>query len=577
MIKKKAVLYARVSTDKEEQEQSLEIQEEIVEKFCSDKGFELLKPHYLEQGKSGTNMRKRPRFILMMKSAGLMPVTSRSSDLYFEDNGLSPLFDIIIVKEASRFSRNQTEALSVLKELKGKGVEVYFIATNTSTVDEDWEFKLGLYFNLSQTESKNLSVRVKLSKRHNAEKGRYAPAVVPFGYKRVYDEDGKRSIVIDEDESKVVKKIFEKYIHVGGHTISRILNEAKSFTKSGKLWSNDKITRLIQNPIYIGSPVVMKSKKTNLTDTKRVATAENERITIENAVDAIISVEEFNNAQTARLSRTTNNHKRGEHKSKTDLFSGKLYCATCGAHYVRHIGEGKKITYMCQTRRKNGVEQCASKGIAFSLVKQGLDESVLQFNGMGNHNQLSLLNESIARLIDKNEEIKERIFAEIDMIEADERKTFIFMRDMDKSSRTYELANDEIETINLKRISLKEQLHLIKDVTIKRLMDKVKLKEVSIKKARTMELNEHDLKLLQLQKVVIDDDWVKYFYAVQAYDEEIEEFNRTFGDIIEPICYKGGELFEEKFQRGYGKLITRAEERELMIEGYEAMEDLVSN
>src|SRR5690606_34248721 len=139
------------------------------------------------------------KFIAMVKDAGLNPVPSGSSDMFFEDNGLSPIFDTIIVKEASRFSRNQTEALSVLKELKRKGVEVYFIATNTSTTDDDWEFKLGLYFNLSQTESKNLSVRVKLSKRHNAEKGRYAPSIVPYGYKRIYDENGKKKIVIDED------------------------------------------------------------------------------------------------------------------------------------------------------------------------------------------------------------------------------------------------------------------------------------------------------------------------------------------------------------------------------------------
>ena len=577
MMKKRAVLYARVSTDKEEQEQSLEIQEEIVEKFCSDKGFELLKPHYLEQGKSGTNMRKRPEFISMMAGAGLTPVVSRSSDMYFEDNGLLPIFDIIIVKEASRFSRNQTEALSVLKELKSKGVEVFFIATNTSTIDEDWEFNLGLYFNLSQTESKNLSVRIKLSKRHNAEKGRYAPAVVPFGYKRVYDEAGKRKIVIDDDESKIVKEIFNLYSEVGGHTISRILNERMTFTKSGKLWSNDKITRLIQNPIYIGSPVVMKSKKTNLTDTKRVPTAEGERITIENAVESIVTIEDYNEAQSVRLSRTTSNNNRGEHKSKTDLFGGKLFCANCGASYVRHIGEGKKINYMCQNRRKHGIEQCANKGIAFNLVMQGLDESVLRFNDIGNHSQLFLLNEGIENLIDKNDEIKRRIVEAIDKIKEEERDTYLFMRGLEKNSRIYELTNEDLDILNVKRVDLEEQLLLIKNETVQRFRDKVQLREVSIREVRKMELNMQEIKLLQLQKVLIDDESVEYSYAVQAYDEEIKEFNRAFGDVVEPISYPSEEYFVERFHRGDRKLITRAEEREMMNEQYEAMGDLVSN
>lgn len=577
MIKKRAVLYARVSTEKEEQEQSLEIQEEIIEQFCHDRGFKLIKPHYLEFGKSGTNMSKRPKFIAMVKDAGLKPVPSGSSDMFFEDNGLSPIFDIIIVKEASRFSRNQTEALSVLKELKRKGVEVYFIATNTSTTDDDWEFKLGLYFNLSQTESKNLSVRVKLSKRHNAEKGRYAPSIVPYGYKRIYDENGKKKIVIDEDESKVVKDIFKQYTEVGGHTIARLLNERDILTKSGKTWSDDKITRLIQNPVYIGSPVVMKTKKTNLTDTNRVATAESERITIENAVEPIISIEDFNKTQNVRLSRTTNNNKRGQHKSKTDIFSGKLYCANCGARYVRHIGEARKINYMCQTRRKHGTEKCNSKGIAFNLIMQGLDDSNIRFNSIGNYGQLSILNEGIQKLIDKNTEINERIMSEMDEIKAEERDTFLFMRDKDKFSRPYELANEELEILSMKHIALEEQFSLIKDETVQRFSAKIKQKEASLKEAQKMEQNEQDLKLLQLHKVVIDDDWIKYCYTVQAYDEEIEEYNRTFGDIVEPISYQSEAFYEENFQRDFRKLISRAEEQEMMNEQYEAMEDLVSN
>lgn len=577
MIKKRAVLYARVSTEKEEQEQSLEIQEEIIEQFCHDRGFKLIKPHYLEFGKSGTNMSKRPKFIAMVKDAGLKPVPSGSSDMFFEDNGLSPIFDIIIVKEASRFSRNQTEALSVLKELKRKGVEVYFIATNTSTTDDDWEFKLGLYFNLSQTESKNLSVRVKLSKRHNAEKGRYAPSIVPYGYKRIYDENGKKKIVIDEDESKVVKDIFKQYTEVGGHTIARLLNERDILTKSGKTWSDDKITRLIQNPVYIGSPVVMKTKKTNLTDTNRVATAESERITIENAVEPIISIEDFNKTQNVRLSRTTNNNKRGQHKSKTDIFSGKLYCANCGARYVRHIGEARKINYMCQTRRKHGTEKCNSKGIAFNLIMQGLDDSNIRFNSIGNYGQLSILNEGIQKLIDKNTEINERIMSEMDEIKAEERDTFLFMRDKDKFSRPYELANEELEILSMKHIALEEQFSLIKDEAVQRFSAKIKQKEASLKEAQKMEQNEQDLKLLQLHKVVIDDDWIKYCYTVQAYDEEIEEYNRTFGDIVEPISYQSEAFYEENFQRDFRKLISRAEEQEMMNEQYEAMEDLVSN
>lgn len=575
MIKKRAVLYARVSTDKGEQEQSLEIQEEIIEQFCRDKGFQLIK-HYLEQGRSGTNMKNRPKFIDMMKDAGLKRVPSATKDTFFEDSGLSPIFDIIIVKEASRFSRNQTEALAVLKELKSKGVEVYFISTNTSTADSNWEFNLGLYFNISQTESKNLSVRVKMSKRHNAEKGQYAPAIVPYGYKRIYDENGKKKIVKDVKEAKIVQYIFEQYIELGGHTIAKLLNEQNILTKSGKFWSNDKVTRLIQNPIYIGSPVVMKTKKINVTDTERVPTSLNERVTIKDAVEPIISLEDFNNAQSIRETRTTTTQykKRGQHKSKNDLFNGKLYCANCGARYVRHIGEGKKINYLCQTRRKHGLEKCQSKGIAFNLIMKGLDDSKLRFNDIGNHVQLFAIDEGIRILSIKNTEIKERIMADIDKIKEEERETFLFMRGLDKFSRAYEVADKELEKLNMKLIDLEEQFSLLKDETIQRFIAKVKRKENAIYEAQKMKLNQQDLKLLQLFKVIIDDEWVEYYYTVQAYDEEIEEFNRTFGGIVEPINFQREAHYEERFRRDFRKLISRAEEREMMQEQYDAMEDL---
>lgn len=577
MTKKKAVLYARVSTEKEEQEQSLEIQESIIMEFCKDKGFMLKEPHYKEYGKSGTNIRKRPVFIQMMEDCGLKIVESNTDDTYFEDNGVSPAFDIIIVKEASRFSRNQVEALAVLKEIRKKGVEVYFMATNTSTVEDDWEFKLGLYFNLSQTESKNISVRVKMSKRHKAEVLKeYSPAVVSYGYKRIYDEHGKAKIVIDDKEAEVVLRIFNQYLTLGGHSISIQLNNEGITTKNGKEWTNDKITRLIQNQVYIGSPVQLKSKKINVTDRKRVPTDDSERVVLKDKVEPIIPIELYNEAQNVRLSRTTTNGKKriGTHKSKDDIFSGKLVCSNCGANYVRHIGEGKKINYMCQTRRKYGLKKCSSKGIAFNLVMQGLDDSRIRFNDMGNHFQLIAINEGIKKFNEKNIEIKERIMADIDKIEDEERKTYLSMRDRDKFDRFYEIANEELETLNMRRIDLKEQLSLLKDEAIQKFIAKVRRKENSIYEAQKMELNNQDLKLLQLDKVIISDDWVRYCYAVQAYDEEIEEFNKTFGDLVEPISFQSEAHYEERFQRDFRKLITRAEEREMMKEQYDAMEDL---
>lgn len=232
---------------------------------------------------------------------------------------------------------------------------------------------------------------------------------------------------------------------------------------------------------------------------------------------------------------------------------------------------------MCQTRRQFGEHKCNNKAISYSLLVQGLDESRIRFNDIANHGQHTVLNEAIKNLSERNFEIQERIRTDIENIKADERKTFLFMRDLDKFSTAYELANEELEKLNLKRLDLEEQFGLIKDETVQRFLTKVELKKASINKAKSLQISELDSKLLHLHKVVIDDEWVRYYYTVQAYDEEIEEFNNLFSEIVEPIVCNKDALFEETFQRGFRKLISRAEEQEIMNEMYEAMEDLVQS
>lgn len=140
---RKAVIYARVSTEHEAQLSALENQKDWYKPILAQHPEWKVIRMYVDEGITGTSAKKRPQFMQMIEDAD-----------YGE-------FDLILTREVSRFARNTVDTLQYTRELKSKGVEVFFINDNIRTFDGDGELRLTIMATLAQDESRKTSVRVK--------------------------------------------------------------------------------------------------------------------------------------------------------------------------------------------------------------------------------------------------------------------------------------------------------------------------------------------------------------------------------------------------------------------------------
>lgn len=145
--------YCRVSTDKADQLNSLEAQKEFFSEYTKRTGDTLVRL-YADEGISGTKIKNRKEFLRMMSDA---------------EHGL---FDMVVVKDISRFARNTVDLLQNVRKLKSLGIETQFLTANMTSMGNS-EFVLTIFGALAQEESANTSKRVKFGKKMNAEKDEF--------------------------------------------------------------------------------------------------------------------------------------------------------------------------------------------------------------------------------------------------------------------------------------------------------------------------------------------------------------------------------------------------------------------
>ena len=184
----RVTFYARVSTDREEQLNSLENQVMYFEKFIKEQTNWIFVDGYVDEGISGTSVKKRENFLKMI------------------DDAKKGMFDLILTKEISRFSRNTVDSIQYTQELLSYGVGINFINDNINTFDPDSELRLTIMSSIAQEEIRKLSERVRFGYKRSIEKG-----VVPgndnfYGYKK---NKGKLEIV--EEEAELIRLIFNEY------------------------------------------------------------------------------------------------------------------------------------------------------------------------------------------------------------------------------------------------------------------------------------------------------------------------------------------------------------------------------
>ena len=335
--------YCRVSTDKDEQLDSLNHQKEFFVEYAKRSGHELVRL-YADEGISGTSLKKREEFKRLLRDAEL------------------GLFNMVVVKDISRFARNTVDALQSIRKLKSMGICTLFLTANMDSMG-DSEFILTLFSAMAQEESSNLSKRVKWGKKINAEKGRVPQRI--FGYDRI----DNFTLEINPGEAGIVRKIFSLYNDqgLGCRTISATLNRDRDKTKLGSDWNARGVRRILVNPIYCGILINHKYEIEDFLTGRQIRLPEEEQFCHSRPAWAIVTPEAFRKAQEIMASRRTQ-YDSGEpfmagRYSAKNTFSTLIKCAHCGRSFTRksYTYTNTRVYWRCVTNDQYTAEKCDNR------------------------------------------------------------------------------------------------------------------------------------------------------------------------------------------------------------------------
>ena len=361
-----AAAYARVSTEHDDQMNSLASQKLYFTNFiCSQPGMKLSEVYY-DEGISGTQTNKRAGFNQMIEDA------------------MQGKIDLILTKEVSRFARNTVDTLYYTRKLKEAGVGVIFTIDNIDTRDTDGELRLTIMASLAQEESRKTSERVKWGQKRRMELG------VVFGRDLLGYTVKNGVLSINEEEVPVVKAIFHKYTNEGKgtHVIARELLEEGFHPKRIKQWSNTVILRALRNEKYVGDLCQKKTYTPDyLTHKKKYNCGQEEKVYIKDHHEGIIDRDLWDRTQEELRRRSPSEEQKSRHSNRY-WCSGKICCGECGCRFISRTRKRQAGTYRawwCYQKSRHGGPKmldgqkvgCSNRSVneraLFACVKYCLD------------------------------------------------------------------------------------------------------------------------------------------------------------------------------------------------------------
>ena len=353
--------YARVSSDSDEQLNSLDNQIAYYENLIKQNKSWTFVPGYVDEGLSGISTKKRKHFNEMI------------------ENAKEGMFDLILTKEISRFARNTLDSLQYTRELLNLGVGVYFQNDNINTLDEDAELRLTIMSSIAQDELRKLSSRVKFGHQQAIKSNVVLGNGRIFGYKK----DDKR-LVIDESQAPMVRDLFRLYA-TGEYSMKQL--ETLFYEQGYRNYNGNKIAHttmsgIISNPKYKGYYVGNKVRIVDMFTKKQKFLPPEEWVMFKDEtgeiVPALVSEELWDKANEILSRRSEDVKNRQGICNHANLLTGKLFCSHCGAPYYRRESKSKDGTvnskWVCSNKINNGADACPSFPIYENEIKPILFE-----------------------------------------------------------------------------------------------------------------------------------------------------------------------------------------------------------
>lgn len=347
----RVTFYARVSTDQDEQINSLENQVQYYTELIQSRPNWRFVPGYVDEGISGGSTKKRDNFNRMIRDAK------------------AGVFDFIITKEISRFSRSTLDSIRYTQELLDYNVGVFFQNDNINTLDTDSEFRLVIMAGVAQDEIRKLSERLKFGFRQAIKNGHV------LGNDKLYGYDKKDCVLtVNEEEAEIIRIIFDLYGNqrLGTRTISKRLMELGYTSREGNAFNTLTIRHILENPKYKGWYCGNKSQSVDYRTKRNVLLDESEWVMYPDpSIPAIVSEELWNraNALYKRRREEMKSHSSGLSFHNRYPYSAKIYCEEHGTTFHRQViqtKKGQQEVWQCKVYRSHGRAACPAPQIRSS-------------------------------------------------------------------------------------------------------------------------------------------------------------------------------------------------------------------
>ena len=351
--KKRVAGYARVSTDQDEQLTSYEAQVDYYTGYIQDREDWIFVGVYTDEGISATSTAKREGFKRMIADA------------------LAGKIDLIITKSVSRFARNTVDSLITVRQLKEKGIEVFFEKENIYTLDSKGELLITIMSSLAQEESRSISENVTCGRRKRMQDGKIS---LPYGQFLGY-EKGKNGLPqIVENEARIVRLIYAMFLEGSTYgTIAAYLTDHGIPSPSGKeTWSVSTVKSILENEKYSGNALLQKGFTVDFL-TKKTKKNEGEipQYFVKDSHPSIISPETYDLVQSEIRSRRASGQRAG-----AGPFVGRIFCGEYGSVFGCKVWQSnnkyRRTVWQCNAkyeRGKRGGPKCQSPHLTDDDIK----------------------------------------------------------------------------------------------------------------------------------------------------------------------------------------------------------------
>lgn len=346
----KVVLYARVSSEKQDTDLSLTAQLKALRAFAKAKGYEIYR-EFVDEAETGRTT-SRPAFKEMISIARRQ----------------SKPFQMVLVWKYSRFARSREDSIIFKTLLRKNGVQV--VSINEPSEDTPvGRLMEAIIESLDEFYSDNLGEEVTRGMRESASRGFYLSYRAPYGYSKVRVTDGgkvRTRLELNAAQVPIVKFIFESVVSSKGVVdVVRELNAKGVPSAKGKNWTKGTIYSMLTNEIYTGTVVWGRHSKRGV-----------EPVRVPGACPAIIDMETFDVTQRMLASRAPKVvHPRVV--SSRFLLSGLARCGYCGRALTgQEAKSGKFAYYVCGSLTKKGAGSCDCKYLSVPKFEKAVIDEI---------------------------------------------------------------------------------------------------------------------------------------------------------------------------------------------------------